>query len=96
MFNKLKEDFENNPLPDAVEMPTMTITEAITGPNADDEFTQLPQDDDDQDESTSLAVRMALNQKHFEEEKDDKLDQIMADIREFELTQIRMEEEKSS
>ena len=42
MFNKLKEDFENNPLPDAVEMPTMTITEAITGSNADDEFTQLP------------------------------------------------------
>ena len=68
MFNKLKEDFENNPLPDAVEMPTMTVTEAITGPNADDEFTQLPQDDDDLDESTSLAVRMALNQKQVEEE----------------------------
>lgn len=30
----------------------------------------------------------------MEEEKDEKLEQIIADIREFELSQIKMEEEK--
>ena len=51
MFNKLKEEFENNPMPEAVEAPTNTITKAIAGGDIDEEFTELPKDDEDLDES---------------------------------------------
>ena len=63
IFNKLKEDFEKNPLPEAVETPRASITLAIMGKDDDEEFTELPKDDenlDDEDESTSLAVRLAM------------------------------------
>ena len=92
MFDKLRAEFENNNLPEAVAMPDMTFTQAIAGKD-EEEFTELPKDDEP-DESTSLAVRLAMNQKEYEQEKDDKLDKIMADIREFELSQQQMEEEK--
>ena len=62
MFNKLKEEFENNPLPEAVEVPTMTLTQALAGKDDDDEFTELPKDDDP-DDSNSVSVRLALLQK---------------------------------
>ena len=48
------------------------------------EFTgELPKDDEP-DDSTSLSVRVALGETNYEEEKDENLDRIMADIREFE------------
>lgn len=62
MFNKLKEEFENNPLPESVELPKMTLTQALAGKDDDEEFTELPKDDDP-DESTSVAVRLALLSK---------------------------------
>jgi len=76
IFDKLKEDFEKNPLPEAVETPRASITHAlnlsnlhtlaIMGKDDDEEpeekkeFTELPKDDEDLDESTSLAVRLAM------------------------------------
>ena len=92
MFNKLREEFESKSLPEAIEMPQMTFTQAVAG-TKEEEFTELPKDDEP-DESTSLAVRLAMNAKEYEEEKDEKLDKIMADIREFELSQQQMEEHK--
>ena len=75
MFDKLRQEFENNTLPEAIEMPSMTFTQAIAGRDGE-EFTELPKDDEP-DESTSLAVRLVMNQKEYEEEKDDKIDKIM-------------------
>ena len=95
-FAKLRADFENNPLPEAVEAPKATITLAIMGRDDDEGFTELPRDDEDleeDDDSASLAVRRAMGQKEFPEEKDEKLDAIMADIREYELAQLKREEE---
>ena len=66
IFDKLKEDFEKNPLPEAVETPRASITLAIMGKDDDEEpeekkeFTELPKDDENLDESTSLAVRLAM------------------------------------
>ena len=64
----------------------MTFTQAVAG-KIEGEFTELPKDNEPEpDESSSLAVRIAMNDKQYAEEKDDKLDAIMADIREFELS----------
>ena len=69
MFDKLRQEFENNTLPEAVAMPNMTFTQAIAGKD-EEEFTELPKDDEP-DESTSLAVRLVMNQKEYKEEKDE-------------------------
>ena len=79
LITKLRQEFEESSIPDAVELPQMKFTKALQP-----EFTgELPKDDEP-DDSTSLSVRMALGETNYEEEKDENIDRIMADIKEFE------------
>ena len=79
LINKLKQEFEQNTIPESVDLPDMKFTKALQP-----EFTgELPKDDEP-DESTSLSVRMALGETKYEEEKDENIERIMADIKEFE------------
>ena len=79
LITKLRQEFEESTIPDAVELPQMKFTKALQP-----EFTgELPKDDEP-DDSTSLSVRVALGETNYEEEKDENLDRIMADIKEFE------------
>ena len=79
LITKLRQEFEENTIPEGVELPQMKFTKALQP-----EFTgELPKDDEP-DESTSLSIRMALGETKYEEEKDENIERIMADIKEFE------------